>query len=239
MLLSIVIPAYNEEKYLGKTLQTLVNQKHECFDVEIIVVNSESTDTTAQIATRYGVTVLTVPRHTPASARQAGIEKAKGEIVACCDADTVVSDDWFTKICDHFQKDPQLVGLTGTVVALDGPLYIRLFIKYVWGLFYFINFHLGKTIFQGQNFAFKKEASIKIGGLNIRLYSAEDADFGNRLSKVGKVQFFNDVLVYTSTRRVGKEKLFKVLTRWPFAYLKVVWGINTGNYEVEPFPAVR
>lgn len=239
MLLSIVIPAYNEEKYLEKTLQTLINQKHEGFDVEIIVVNSESTDTTVQVATRYDVSVLTVPKRTPAFARQVGIEKAKGEIIACCDADTIVSDNWLSTIINHFKKDTKLVGLTGTVVALDGPLYLCLFIKYVWGIFYFLNFLLGKTIFQGQNFAFKKEASIKIGGLNTRLYSAEDADFGNRLSKVGKVQFFNDVLVYTSTRRAGKEKLLKVLTRWPLAYIKVVWGINTGNYEVEPFPAIR
>lgn len=239
MLVSIVIPAYNEEKYIGKTVEKLLTQKHENFDVEIIVANSASTDKTEEIAKELGVRVITTEKHTPAFARQKGIDAAKGEIVACCDADTVVSDQWLTTIYNHFQKDPNLVGLTGTVTALDGALYIRLFIKYIWGIFYFLNFHLGKTIFQGQNFAFKKSASEKIGGLNMLLYSAEDADFGNRLSKVGKVKFFDDVFVYTSTRRAGKEKLLKVLTRWPLAYIKVVWGINTGNYEVEPFPDVR
>lgn len=239
MTISVVIPALNEEKYIGKTISALALQSHPGFEVEIIVVDNQSTDKTMEVAHGFGIKVISVEKHTPAFARQRGVELAQGEIVACCDADTVVSTSWLTTIKRKFDEDPKLVGLTGAVVALDGPLYVRLFIKYVGGLFYCLNYLLGKTIFQGQNFAFKKEASIKIGGLNTRLYSAEDADFGNRLSKVGKVKFFNDVLVFTSTRRAGKENIFKVLTRWPLAYLKVVWGVNTGNYEVEPFPAVR
>lgn len=241
MIVSVVIPALNEEKYIGKTLEALTLLDHPGFEVEIIVVDSQSTDKTVEVVKRFkDVRSIIIPKRTPAYARQVGIEKANGEIVACLDADTIPDKNWLTTIFGFFDNNPSLVGLTGTVSPLDGPWYARFSMKYISTGFYLFNFMLGKTIFQGQNFAVRKGAFLAIGGFNVRLHSAEDADLGNRLSRVGKVRFCKQMIVYTSMRRVkGNENIIKLLKRWPLAYLKVVWGINTGNYEVEPFPAVR
>lgn len=241
MLISVVIPALNEEKYIGKTLEALVSQSHRGFAVEIIVVDNQSTDGTVEVVKKFkDIRLIIVPKRTPAYARQMGIEKANGEIVACLDADTVPDKNWLITIFSFFNNNPNLVGLTGTVSPLDGPWYAKFAMKYVSTGFYLLNFVLGKTIFQGQNFAVRKTAFRKIGGFNVLLHSAEDADLGNRLSRAGKVQFCKQMTVYTSMRRIkGNENIIRLLRRWPLAYLKVVWGINTGNYEEEPFPAVR
>ncbi|KKR34154.1 MAG: Glycosyltransferase, probably involved in cell wall biogenesis [Candidatus Gottesmanbacteria bacterium GW2011_GWA2_41_12] len=236
MLISVVIPAYNEEKYIKETLLSLKNQSAHGFDFEIIVVDSSSTDKTAEIATEMGAGIISVPKINPGFARQKGVEKAKGEIIACIDADSSADSKWLINIVNHF-KNENIVGLTGKVLSRDKSVIFTLFYLFFTPVFYKLNFLLGKTIFQGQNFAVKKDAFLKIGGFTNGIISAEDADLGNRLSSCGRVIYAQDVLVRTSARRLGEGS--KIAVRWPMAYLKLVWGIDTGNYEKVDFPSIR
>src|SRR5512143_1531574 len=96
MTISVVIPAYNEEKYLPRTLESL--KKLDRKPDEIVVVDGGSTDKTASIAREHGATVITVAHRGIGFARDKGLMKATGDIVAYTDADTVVPHDWLTKI---------------------------------------------------------------------------------------------------------------------------------------------
>src|SRR3990167_3170408 len=96
MRISIVIPAYNEEKYLPHTLQSI--QKLLRKPDEIIVIDGESTDQTGAIAKQFGAKVIRIPKTTIGAARQAGLVAATGEIVATTDADTIVPTLWLNKI---------------------------------------------------------------------------------------------------------------------------------------------
>jgi glycosyltransferase involved in cell wall biosynthesis len=239
MLVSVVIPAYNEEKYIGQTLEALKEEEHPNFDFEVIVADSSSTDRTVEIAKKNGAKVIVTPKVSPAFARQRGIEGANGEIVACLDADTIPSVDWLKTIVQEFSRDKKVVGLTGRVEILERNLLSKVAFLFFQNIFYPLNFLLGKTIFNGQNFAIKKWAFSKIGGLNTSLHSAEDADLGVRLGKVGKVILSPKALVLTSARREKEGISLNFLLRWPLSYLKLVWGINLGNWEKKPFPAIR
>ncbi len=66
MLASIVVPAFNEEKYIRDCLRSLMSQEHPGFEYEVIVVDDGSTDRTGAIARRYGA------RHLPAPPRRLG-----------------------------------------------------------------------------------------------------------------------------------------------------------------------
>src|SRR5258706_9663525 len=96
MTISVVIPAYNEQKYLPKTLESL--KKLDRKPDQIVVVDGGSTDATATVARAHGATVITVAHRGIGYARDKGLEKATGDIVAFTDADTVVPHDWLVKI---------------------------------------------------------------------------------------------------------------------------------------------
>lgn len=238
MFVSIVIPAYNEEKYLDKTLESLVNQPHPNFDYEIIVVDSASTDKTAEIARGYGVKVLSVPKKTPAFARQKGAEAARGEIIVCVDADTRVPPNHLKTVVSEFKKEPNLVGLTGIIDGWGAPFWQNFVFKWANTLFFTLNYLLGRHSFQGQSFAFKKEAFTKIGGFRVELHTGEDFDLGIRLAKVGRVKFLFKTVGITSLRRT-KEGISKALNRGFLSYLRVVWRLPVKSREKEPFPAIR
>lgn len=116
---SVVIPAYNEEKYLPACLRA-VGQQEDAPPYEIIVVDNASTDGTACIAGQFGVRVATEPHKGGARARQAGFEAACGEIIASTDADTCVTPDWLARIAAHFRDDPALGAVYGPVYWYDG-----------------------------------------------------------------------------------------------------------------------
>ena len=80
---SIVIPVYNEEKYIGACLSSILNEGLGAFE-EIIVVNNLSTDGTANIVKKFdGVLLISETQKGPNKARQRGLEKASGDKLPC------------------------------------------------------------------------------------------------------------------------------------------------------------
>jgi len=84
---SVVIPAYNAERYIGETLESVLAQTYR--DFEVVVVDDGSTDGTREIVRGYGEPVRLVeqPNSGPAAARNRGVREARGEFIAFIDAD--------------------------------------------------------------------------------------------------------------------------------------------------------
>lgn len=239
MLISVVIPAYNEEKYLAKTLESVYAQSHPDFEFEVIVVDADSTDKTAEIGKRYGARVIKVEKRTPGFGRQKGIEAAGGEIVVCLDADTLAPKDLLKNIVLEFNNDASLVGITGIIKGYGGSFHQRLIYGLGNEIFARVSLLLGKPGLHGQSFAVKKTAFMKIGGFRTEIYSNEDTDLGCRLSKIGKVKILTKVVGISSIRRM-KENLIASSARSIFSYLRVIWGLPfRGKKEKEPFPTIR
>jgi len=108
--ISLIIPAWNEEKYISPTLesanrakstyQTTMNE-----NVEIIVVDNDSTDKTAEIAKEYGCKIVRFKKHNLAAVRNAGAKKAKGEYIAFVDGDSsIITEDTFINIHKNLEK---------------------------------------------------------------------------------------------------------------------------------------
>ncbi len=201
-MISIVIPAFNEEKLLPECLESLRNQDY-AGGYEIIVVDNGSTDDTARVAAGFGAKVVSCISRGVVYARQAGAQAASGDIIIQGDADTVYLRDWLTRIASYFSAHPKTVALAGAYVYKDPPGWARFeysgrYIMNIIGLLLF-----GRPVYiSGANFAFRREAFLKTKGYDAESLYPDQWGISHSLSQVGKIYYDRTVLVHTSTRRV-------------------------------------
>ena len=138
MKISFVIPAYNEEKMVGKCLASVFkeiqrqNSDIRCpsFEVEVVVVDNASTDRTREEALKFaGVTVVRENLKGLVYARRAGWVATEGELVANIDADTMVPKGWLSTVMNEFAKDKNLVALSGPCLYYDIHAWKRALVK--------------------------------------------------------------------------------------------------------------
>ncbi|MFZ2769944.1 MAG: glycosyltransferase family A protein, partial [Minisyncoccia bacterium] len=106
MRLSLIIPAYNEEKYIGTCLEHALRNSKGKFS-EIIVIDNASTDSTKDVAEKYlGVRVIREDQKGLTKARQRGYTESTGDIIAYIDADTHMPEKWIDILEENFYKNP-------------------------------------------------------------------------------------------------------------------------------------
>jgi len=212
MLISVVVPAYNEEQCLGRCLTALARQTHPPHLLEVIVVDNGSTDGTAKIARRFGARVIAEPRKGVARARQTGFEAARGEIIASTDADAAAPTFWVGRITAHFQADPALGAVYGPVYWPDGRPIEQLWLRYpvTWTLW--ASNRVRRSLWWGSNFAVRREVFWKAGGFPVDWHSGEDTDLSLRVSRIAPVRFDPDLVIHASGRR-GREGWHRVIGR--------------------------
>lgn len=198
-MISVVIPAYNEEKYITPCLKSV---KEQDFDgkYEIIVVDNASTDRTGEIAREYADIVIYEKQKGVAMARESGWKKAAGEIIAFTDADTMVSGNWLSEIKKGFE-DRDVIAIYGPVFLIDGGPIKKWMAKYMLTWFLVFNDLIRHPNFIGSNFAVRRRSMQEIGGFDTSLKSAEDIDLALRFKSVGKIVFTHKLVVYASSRR--------------------------------------
>ncbi len=216
MKVAFVIPAYNEEALVGKCVESVLAEvKRSGRDAEIVVVNNNSTDRTAEIARSYGVRVVDETEKGLVAARDAGFRATTGELVANIDADTLVPEGWLDTVYSEFERHPKLVCLSGPYVYYDLSAWNQFLVAIFYGattLIYWLNRFVMRvgSVVQGGNFVLKRDAWERAGGFNrdIKFYG-EDTDVAVRLSKVGDVKFTHRLKMLTSGRRLAQEGVLR------------------------------
>ncbi len=234
MKISIVIPAYNEEKYIGKTLESITKLETDGWEIETIVINGGSTDKTAEIAASYGAKVINEPHKGIGFARQEGLKHASGDMVFFTDADTLVPSDWLVKHISALKK-PSVVCTWGGYRYSDGNFPIYQLFNYIGPIIVYLNYKLfNLPAASGQNIAFWRKKGLEIGGFDEKLVIFEDTDFAIRMKRLGKVVYLPDLLIYSSGRR-GREGLgfYLRILRSYFQYFIL------GRQDLEKFPDYR
>jgi len=118
-LVTVVMPAHNAERFIAEALASALAQTYA--PVELIVVDDGSTDRTAQIAAAHGIKALTQARGGPAAARNAGLERARGEYWAILDADDLMPPEALERQVAELERDPELAMAFGMTEAFVTP----------------------------------------------------------------------------------------------------------------------
>lgn len=223
-MISVVIPALNEQELIGECLRSLKNQDYSK-EYEIIVMDNGSEDRTPEIAENYCDKLFIEPDLSLYELRNKGILKAEGEIVAQTDADCIASENWLKEI-EKGLKNSILV--TGPVLPYEDSGFYRVFLflynsllRVSMNVFYFSHASAG-------NCAFYKEAALEVGGFKDSFPS--DGKFGVDMRKVGGLFFNPDMLVFTSIRRFRNDSFSKSVWELLISHLKLRWG---GEKEFE------
>lgn len=217
MKISIIIPAYNEEKNLPKLIKSLRKQNLKGF--EIIVVDNNSTDNTFKIAKKLADKAYKYKKQGSSLARNFGAKKASGEIVAFLDSDSIVYPHWIEIVRNAF-KDKNLLLISGIGLYESG------FMPNAFSYFIFLSNKiltiLGNPMLIANNFAIRKDIFLKVGGLDNVV--AEDFYLCKKLKKLGNVKGRMDgrMKVLYSSRRIRKVGFFKVLIIWITAAFKKI-----------------
>ncbi|MBR3644655.1 MAG: glycosyltransferase family 2 protein [Parasporobacterium sp.] len=119
-LLSVVIPAYNAEKYISEAIASVKDQVWNG-PVEMIVTDDGSSDRTTEIAEKAGCIVIRQDHGGAAAARNAGIKASKGEWILLLDADDVFSEGALEALSLPFEKDPELKAVFGKAEDFISP----------------------------------------------------------------------------------------------------------------------
>lgn len=200
---SIIIPACNEERWIGKTLESLGNQTHK--KVEIIVVSNGSTDRTAEIASKYTHRVYELKEGRASRARNLGFEKSSGNHIVFLDADTLMENDLISHCLDVF--DITRWSMARARVIYDDPSWRgRAFETYIEFLDRITQF-IPILAHGGGAFLFAPrdnlERLIHQDGylFNPKKILMEDTEFVTRMKRMKPILFLKEKEVVTSSRR--------------------------------------
>ena len=242
LLVSVVIPAYNEENYLPACLESIKNQDYAA-EYEVIVVDNASTDNTAKIARDWGAKVVYESKRSPACARQKGAEVATGKIIAFIDADTRAPVHWLSTIVWGFLCKPEMVAVSGPYVYCDAGKFSELS-SYIVNFFNIITDQLFRKVFRkggaiwGCNFAVRRSALLEVGGFDtsIRFYG-EEYELSLRLKKAGKECIMPRLFVLTSARRLKRIGVINQYWNWMVDYFSVLFWYTPIPERLENWPS--
>ncbi|ADY57598.1 glycosyl transferase family 2 [Syntrophobotulus glycolicus DSM 8271] len=225
MKFSVIIPAYNEENYIGRCLDSILAAAVPYKDqVEIIVVLNRCTDRTEEIARAYHCVIVKEDRKNMSMIRNAGAKAARGEILVTIDADSQMTANMLTEIEAKLLTGKYIGGgvkwkceRLSLGLWFNGLLLIPIVIKY-------------GGVSAGIFWCYKKDFEA-INGFNEEQRMLEDVDFGLRLKKWGRLSgkkygTISKARVIVSMRKADAQGDWDIL-RKP----KLLFSVLRGNLE--------
>ena len=219
---SVVIPAYNEEKYIGNTLFSLLKGEQKTnINYEVILVDNNSTDKTVEITKGFkngmDLKIIHESRQGRGVARARGFKEAKGDVILSADADTIFYTGWIEKLTSAIKGEVVAVTTSCRIVDLSTiQNWIFNSIHPIWMFFY--RLFSGHYWLSGFSFGILKSAYIKSGGFDISLQAQEDIDLSFRVSKLGKIKFINKPVIFSGRR--FKQGLLKGLYQYALTFIE-------------------
>jgi poly-beta-1,6-N-acetyl-D-glucosamine synthase len=225
--ISIIVPAYNEEKTITATITSLQQLNYPNY--EVIVIDDGSTDQTYTLATKAqdSKTRIIKQQNTgKPNALNTGISQSSGEIILTVDADTTLNKDALTKIANRFASNPKIGAIAGNVKRKKEPSLINTLqsAEYATGinLVRKAQSMLGCVlVVPGPIAALKKEVLIKVGGFSSQTF-AEDFDITIAILAAGyRIEYEEASLAYTDAPK-NTQDLLKQRRRWYRGMIQVL-----------------
>lgn len=211
MLITIAIPAFDEEKLLAATL-TAVTEAGDAFsernwEMEVVVCDNNSTDRTAEIAEAGGARVVFEKHNQISRARNAAGKAAKGEWIIFLDADSEPSKELFEATAAAMEKKEVIGG--GTTIKYDVQNWVVTIITVAWNaISRVMHWPAGSYIF------LRTEDFHELNGFSDKLYASEELEFGGRLKKLAQ-QRNQHLQILTQTPLATSPRRFRLMRSYP------------------------
>lgn len=216
-LISIIIACKNNSEYIEKCLESVKNQTYQ--NIEIIVVDNNSTDNTKEIAKRFTEKVFNKGPERSAQ-RNYGVDNSQGEFVLIIDSDMVLSEKIIESCIDIIKNNNKIVGLIIPEESFGEGFWAQC--KKLERSFY-----VGVDWIEAARF-FRKDVYQKVGGFNEKMISAEDWDLSQRIEVEGKISRTNDYIYHNEGNLSLLDTLKKKLY---YAKQLKFYTENENNYE--------
>ncbi len=204
MKISIILPAFNEEKLIERSLQSV---RHAAiafsqigWEYELIVCDNNSTDRTAELARNLGATVVFEAVNQIARARNAGASEANGEWLIFVDADSFPSLSLFAEVAGKIQSGRCIGG--GSTIELDQSACWAFGLTVIW------NCISRCRCWMAGSFIFcEARAFAELGGFSLELYVTEEIDFSRRLNRLAKTWRKEVVILHHHPLKTSARKM--------------------------------
>jgi len=223
-VISVIIPAYNEEKRIANAIEGILKQNYPKEKMEVIVVDDCSKDNTLYVASKYSIKTICHDKNKGDSAsRNTGAKHAFGDLIATTDADDKVDENWLINISKHY-NDSNLGAVLGSShiiynynnwqQRIISELSICLRGSDAVDAIHDLNGKVGSNNSIGSNQAFKKELFLKIGGYDTRLAAGMDQEIVWRIEQAGyNIIFEPNAIVYITLRESFKKYIKNIYLR--------------------------
>lgn len=230
--ISFIIPCYNEEQFIRDCVRSIKEDTQGMPNIEIIVIDNNCTDATADIARDEGAIVISEEQKGVVFARQRGYLESKYDLIANIDADSRIPLGW-TKTALRTMSDESVVAVTGPLIYDDASLKLRFAVRLYYYLAYISCLLIG-VFLQGGNCLIRKSALDELGGYDTSVaFYGEDTMTAKRLERYGKIKFNMKLNLFSSARRLEKQGVLK--TTWlylvNYLYVTVKNKPHTNEYK--------
>lgn len=204
-LISVIIPAHNEEQYLSSTLERLARQTYRYY--EVIVVANGCTDRTEEMARNQCDRLIVLEDRCLGRARNIGGTKARGDLLVFLDADTLLEPDALEKIAREFTREFAMGTVRG---APDSRQLSHRLIYWLKNSLHRTSAHYGSS---GVMICWKENFK-KIRGFDEALHVREVSDFMRKMRRFGKYKYVGSTVATTSMRRYQRVGTARMVWMW-------------------------
>lgn len=226
---SVIIPAKNEEKYIGRCLEAVSNLEYPKDKIDVFVIDNKSTDKTVECARKFTTVRVLEKEGTISAVRNFGGQQAKGEILAFLDADCIPERKWLLKATKTLIEKND-VAVVGAVLEIENKPYVP------WVEKYWLEY-LNTKLCAGLNyvstissfcFLVRRKTMDAVNWFNENLETCEDSDLGYRISQNGNKLVIDENIKTVHLRNAKTTRQF---------FLRQLWqgGSNIKNFFEHDF----
>ncbi|OGE26908.1 hypothetical protein A3C26_03915 [Candidatus Daviesbacteria bacterium RIFCSPHIGHO2_02_FULL_39_12] len=233
---SVVIPAFNEEKYIENCLFSLLKSEQKTdINYEVVLVDNNSSDRTVQLAEKFkngmNLRIIHEKKQGRGAARARGFADAKGKMILSADADTIFYRGWIETLASAIKGD--VIAITTSCRVADLSKLSNKILNFCQpAAMILYRILIGHYWLSGFSFGILRSVYIKSGGFNPSLQSMEDVDLSFRVAKLGKIKFINKPVTF-SGRRFRKGLLIG-LFEYIYLFIKALVLKNKNVYQDNP-----
>ncbi len=248
---TIIVPCWNEEKTVQKTVESLLSINYPKDKLQIFLIDDGSTDNTLAEILKFekyeNVKVFTKENGGKHTALNLGLDKLESPYIGCLDADSVADKESLIRIMSYFEKDETVMAVAPSIIvtnaktilqkAQKAEYYMAVYIKKMLGFLNAIH------VTPGPLTIFKREVFDNLGPYH-HAHNTEDMEIAYRMQKNHyKIEQCNDAYVYTNTPATVY-KLYRQRLRWIYGFINntidykdVIMKKKYGNFSLFTVPS--